>query len=101
MRGFPLVGMGVPGVIRGTRPGDSAAALERNERAAKSAEQERHERAARAVKSAERRAPTRSTQATQHAYREALALEDVNDFVDFWLAVEGHAVFCQHGHEAR
>lgn len=42
------------------RPGDSAAALERDEHAAKSAEQERHERAARAAKSAERRARLRA-----------------------------------------
>jgi|SRR3954468_20728213 hypothetical protein len=33
LRGFPCVGFGVAGVIPGTRPGDSVAALERDERA--------------------------------------------------------------------
>jgi hypothetical protein len=32
LRGFPLVGRGIAGVIRGTAPGDSTAALERDER---------------------------------------------------------------------
>jgi hypothetical protein len=32
LRGFPLVGRGIPGVIRGTAPGDSVAALGREAR---------------------------------------------------------------------